>query len=166
TCSVSPPSRRSFVMAPRLIEPGASPGQTREVLIGKEEFLIGRGADCDLRLRAAAVSRHHCLIRVRGNEVTLTDLGSSNGTYLNGTRVRSQAPLKEGDELRLGDFRFLVELDERSGIEWGAETGADSSARTCRLPNPLRARAEEEKERGHPLGGAGGQGDAEGRGPG
>jgi pSer/pThr/pTyr-binding forkhead associated (FHA) protein len=153
-------------MAPRLIEPGASPGQTRQVLIGKDEFLIGRGADCDLRLRAAAVSRHHCLIRVRGPQVTLTDLGSSNGTYLNGQRVRSQATLKDGDELRVGDFRFLLELDDQSGIDWGADSGADSSARTYRLPNLQRARAEEEKERGHPLGEAGGQGDAAGQGPG
>jgi pSer/pThr/pTyr-binding forkhead associated (FHA) protein len=149
-------------MTPRLIEPGASPGQTREVLIGKDEFLIGRGADCDLRLRASAVSRHHCLIRVRGDEVTLTDLGSANGTFLNGQRVRSQATLKAGDELRVGEFRFLLELDEQAGIDWGSEPGADASARTSRLPNPVRVKADAEKEGGHPLGGAGGPGDAKG----
>jgi pSer/pThr/pTyr-binding forkhead associated (FHA) protein len=80
-------------MPARLIEAGAGPGQKREIPITGEEFLIGRGTDCDLRLQDAAISRHHCLIRLRGNEATIADLGSINGTFVNGQRIRSQAAI-------------------------------------------------------------------------
>src|SRR5260370_5198250 len=120
-------------MPARLIEPGATPEQKREIPITKEEFLIGRGADCDLRLPDAGISRHHCLIRVRGNEATVTDLGSSNGTYLNGQRVRSQAVLHGGDELTLDAYRFVLDLDDREGIEWGTVANADPTVSTCKL---------------------------------
>src|SRR2546422_5781183 len=96
----------------RLIERDPKAEQTREVTVNQAEFLIGRAADCDLRLRLSDVSRHHCLIRVGPNEAALVDLGSSNGTYLNGHRVLSQAPLHSGDEIRLGECRFLVDLGD------------------------------------------------------
>jgi pSer/pThr/pTyr-binding forkhead associated (FHA) protein len=120
----------------KLIEAAAS--ARREIPITREEFLIGRGADCDLRLNASAVSRHHCLVRVRGQEATVIDLGSSNGTFLNGQRVRSQAPLHSGDELRLGSLAFVLELDDEDGISWGAETGVDPSANTLKLKDLMR----------------------------
>jgi pSer/pThr/pTyr-binding forkhead associated (FHA) protein len=124
-------------MKPRLIEPGSTPEQTREILLSQSEFLIGRGADCDLRLRAPRVSRHHCLLRTQAGGVTLADLGSSNGTFLNGQRVTSQAALKSGDLVQVGDFSFIVELgDERT--QPGALTGADSMARTVKLSKPAQ----------------------------
>jgi pSer/pThr/pTyr-binding forkhead associated (FHA) protein len=92
----------------RLIERGPTPEQTRQVPLKQGEFLIGRGPDCDLRLPISAISRHHCIIRLTDNEATLLDLGSSNGTYLNGQRVRSQAALHSGDDLRVGTCHFLV----------------------------------------------------------
>lgn len=97
-------------MTPKLIEPGDAAHQTREIPIHGKEFLIGRGNDCDLRLRDPNVSRHHCMIRIRPDEVTLVDLGSSNGTTVNGTRVISQAVLQSGDEIRLGEYCFLLDL--------------------------------------------------------
>jgi len=120
-------------MLARLIEPGSTPDQKREIPISKDEFLIGRGADCDLRLPDSAISRHHCLIRLRPGEATITDLGSSNGTFLNGQRILSQAVLHSGDELALDVFRFLVDLDPREGIEWGAGTSADPNSTTRKL---------------------------------
>jgi len=120
-------------MQARLIEPGSTPDQKREIPITKEEFLIGRGADCDLRLPDSAISRHHCLIRLRPDEATITDLGSSNGTFLNGQRIRSQAVLHSGDELTIDVFRFVVDLEQREGIEWGAAEGADPNTTTCKL---------------------------------
>jgi pSer/pThr/pTyr-binding forkhead associated (FHA) protein len=128
-------------MAMRLIEPGATPEQKREIPITKDEFLIGRGTDCDLRLPGKAISRHHCLIRVRGQNVTLSDLGSSNGTFVNGVRVRSQAELHSGDQIEMDAFRFVLELDGREGIEWGGAANADPNTTTQKLrevPAPLR----------------------------
>jgi pSer/pThr/pTyr-binding forkhead associated (FHA) protein len=140
-------------------------GARREIAITKEEFLIGRGADCDLRLGISAVSRHHCLIRFQGGEVNLVDLGSANGSYVNGQRVRSQAALKHGDEIGLGELTFVIELTGQSGIDWGV-AGADVAARTLRIPHPRLTGGDTpvqpppvqppEKDEGHPLGEAGG----------
>ena len=121
----------------RLIEHGADPGQTREIRLNQEEFLIGRGTDCDLRLRMHEVSRHHCIIHVRPGDVSVLDLGSSNGTYLNGQRVRSQATLHTGDELRLGDAVFLLDLGDQKSIESKAHD-VDSVAVTRVNRRPLK----------------------------
>jgi len=99
-------------MSARLIELGEKGDRAKEILLGGEEFLLGRGRDCDLRLRDANISRHHCMIRMRRDEVTLMDLGSSNGTFVNGNRVVSQTALKSGDEISLGEFRFYFDLGE------------------------------------------------------
>lgn len=104
-------------MNPKLIEPGSGPEQTREIPISKGEFLIGRGPDCDLRLGVSAISRHHCMIRIQGGEATLLDLGSSNGTYVNGQRVRSSTVLHTGDEIRLDTYRFLVNLGDGPAVD-------------------------------------------------
>ncbi len=119
----------------RLIERGPSAEQTREIPISQSEFLIGRAADCDLRLRVSAISRHHCLIRLGSDEVTLMDLGSSNGTYVNGQRVRSQAALHSGDELRLGTCNFWIDLGDGAGIPRSVEE-IDAARVTQKLHSP------------------------------
>jgi pSer/pThr/pTyr-binding forkhead associated (FHA) protein len=124
-----------MAMRVRLIERGNSPEQTREVSINQQEFVIGRGADCDLRLRDTEISRHHCIIRVGADEAALVDLGSSNGTYLNGQHVRSQAPLHSGDELRLGSATFVIDLGEPGGTKVDVPD-ADPLARTIKLKKP------------------------------
>src|SRR5262249_22857431 len=106
--------------------------QTREIPITQPEFLVGRGPDCDLRLPVTAISRHHCILRTGpGDEVTVFDLGSSNGTYVNGERVRSQTALRSGDEIKIGPCTFLVHFGDRS---LPSETGIDPLAITLRLP--------------------------------
>jgi pSer/pThr/pTyr-binding forkhead associated (FHA) protein len=116
----------------RLIERGATAEQTREVPITQPEFLIGRGPDCDLCLPVTAVSRHHCMVRIGpGDEVRIIDLGSSNGTYVNGQRVRSQTVLASGDQIKVGPCIFLIHFGDRS---LPSETGVDPLAVTQRLP--------------------------------
>jgi len=127
-------------MTPRLLEQTAGPEPVREIPLAAEQFLIGRGSDCDLRLHVSEISRHHCLLRVQGGEVTLVDLGSSNGTYVNGTRVLSQATLRTGDEIRVGPCRFFVDLGDDP--TWQAKffpLEADPRAATSRIkPEDLR----------------------------
>jgi pSer/pThr/pTyr-binding forkhead associated (FHA) protein len=141
-------------MTIRLVEaePSAAP---REVLVNKEEFVIGRGRDCDLQINEGEISRHHCMLRGRGEQYALLDLGSSNGTYLNGHRLISQATLQEGDELRIGKHRFRVTMDEREGILWGTEEGVSASDHTFRL---ARIKKEIEAAKQEAIGG-GGQGE-------
>jgi pSer/pThr/pTyr-binding forkhead associated (FHA) protein len=122
----------------RLIERAPTPEQVREVAVTEAEFLVGRASDCNLRLVGTAVSRHHCIIRLAGGDATLVDLGSSNGTYLNGQRVRSQAALHSGDELRIGNTTFVVDLGDQDAIDLGiSET--DPAAATIRLPRKPEA---------------------------
>jgi pSer/pThr/pTyr-binding forkhead associated (FHA) protein len=121
----------------RLIERGENAEQTREVPILQSEFLIGRGADCDLRLRVSSVSRHHCIVRVSGEETLLIDLGSSNGTFVNNHCVRSQAVLHSGDEVRIGTCRFVVDLGDQDSGQLGVPDVNPLTA-TLKLPEPPR----------------------------
>ncbi len=72
------------------------------------EFLFGRGTECHIRPRSDWVSRQHCLLRVTEQEVTLRDLGSRNGTLVNGERVRQERHLHEGDRIEIGPMIFQV----------------------------------------------------------
>jgi pSer/pThr/pTyr-binding forkhead associated (FHA) protein len=145
-------------MIGKLVEQGAADGEHREIALTKEEFLIGRGTDCDLRLGSSSISRHHCMLRIRKGEATLVDLGSANGTFVNGNRVRSQATVGHGEEISLGEFKFLLELQGRSGIDWGPGASIDADNRTYRLTDMQRERApsEPKKDESHPPGEAGG----------
>lgn len=118
----------------RLLERDDQAQTTREIIITQPEFLIGRGGDCDLRVPDEAASRHHCLIRLAENGVDISDLGSSNGTFVNGQRIISQAPLHTGDLLRIGACQFLVDLGDSAAIDAGPKR-VDPTARTWRLKN-------------------------------
>jgi pSer/pThr/pTyr-binding forkhead associated (FHA) protein len=128
------PLAQGSAMKARLIEMGQTAEQTRRIPVTQAEFLIGRGTDCDLRLPVSSISRHHCIIRLGNEEVTLVDLGSSNGTYLNGQRIRSQADVHHGDEIKLGACRFKVELGDQEPIESDTVVGADPHTTTTKLP--------------------------------
>jgi hypothetical protein len=69
---------------------------------------IGRGAECGLVLDEPEMSRRHALIEVTASEIFLRDLGSTNGTYVNGVQVRD-ALLYPGDQLAFDRNRFLIE---------------------------------------------------------
>ncbi len=122
-------------MKVRLVERFSREEQLREWLVQQEEFLIGRGRDCDLRLADSTISRHHCIVRPGTAEATLVDLGSANGTFLNGQRVRSQAALHTGDEIQVGSSRFVVILGEDSWTDPEKEAPADPLANTFRVRN-------------------------------
>jgi adenylate cyclase len=69
---------------------------------------LGRGEPLELGLNDGRVSRRHALIHQQGEgEFWLVDLGSRNGTYLNGTRVQQPLRLRDGDRLRLGPFALV-----------------------------------------------------------
>lgn len=80
----------------------------REVVVSIAEFLIGRGEECHLRPRSDAVSRQHCLILVREKEIVIRDLGSKNGTIINGQRLEGECTVHHGDLLQVGPLQFEV----------------------------------------------------------
>jgi hypothetical protein len=71
---------------------------------------IGRGAQADIRLQSAGVSKDHCVIQVNGNKVILLDKNSSNGTFVNGSKVK-QKQLNNGDKLAIHDVLVDVQYN-------------------------------------------------------
>ena len=69
---------------------------------------LGRHDDCVIRIKSSQVSRRHCELFEVGGQLMLRDLGSSNGTYVNGKRVTGEQPVKHGDELTVGAVTFRV----------------------------------------------------------
>jgi len=83
--------------------------QTGQVLkVTQEKFLVGRADDCQLRPNSEKISRHHCLLLLDEGKCVLRDLGSKNGTLVNGNRVEGEQPLKRGDVLEIGPLKFEV----------------------------------------------------------
>ena len=77
--------------------------------IAKDMTLVGRKEDCDLRLDHKSVSKVHCVIVKTDGLLLLRDLGSTNGTRVNGTRVR-RAALLPNDKISFANFHFRVHL--------------------------------------------------------
>ena len=82
--------------------------------LNRRKFLIGREQDCQLRPNSDMVSRHHCVFSVDDYSVRLRDLGSTNGTLVNGERIRKETVLAAGDRIVIGNLDF--ELVVRAGI--------------------------------------------------
>jgi DNA-binding winged helix-turn-helix (wHTH) protein len=74
----------------------------RQTALAEGENILGRAPDAEIWIDVAGVSRHHARIRVDGPRATVEDLGSKNGTFLQGQPVREPAPLADGDQIRLG----------------------------------------------------------------
>jgi hypothetical protein len=72
--------------------------------------VIGRREDCDLRIPLGDISRKHARLVRDGDTLRLEDLGSSNGTYLNGQRVQ-EAALNPGDTVQIGPVVFVLQID-------------------------------------------------------
>jgi pSer/pThr/pTyr-binding forkhead associated (FHA) protein len=119
----------------RLLERDAEMRLVREVVIGQEEFLLGRNTDCDLRLTDESVSRHHCLIRVSRLGTEICDMQSVNGTFVNGQRVISQQILRTGDVVRVGGSSFLIDLGDGQPTDI-APREAEAAATTMRVKPP------------------------------
>lgn len=81
---------------------------SRRIGLPDGEHVVGRSRESDVVVRDATVSRAHALLAVDGGRVTLQDLGSSNGTRVNGERVREETALEAGDQLRLGRVRMTL----------------------------------------------------------
>lgn len=82
----------------------------REMDVAKFPFIIGRDPLCDLPVNQPVLSRQHCVIEQRENQFFVKDLGSTNGTTVNGDAV-SNRPLQNGDVIGIGDVAISFQLD-------------------------------------------------------
>ncbi len=85
-------------------------GRMQELPIRRDRVVIGRQTDCDVRVPAAGISRHHCEVVQDDDGLLINDLGSSNGTWVNQERVESKR-LSAGDLVSFGSFVFVVRID-------------------------------------------------------
>src|SRR6184192_1207527 len=79
--------------------------------IVKDLVIVGRKEECDLRLDHKSVSKMHCVLVKSDGLLLLRDLGSTNGTRVNGHRVR-RAALLPNDELTIAGFKFRVQFGQ------------------------------------------------------
>jgi pSer/pThr/pTyr-binding forkhead associated (FHA) protein len=75
---------------------------------GGERFTIGRDASCDLAIADMTVSRQHAQLERSADGWLLSDLESTNGTRVNGWRVRGQVPVKAGDLVSFGSLEVIL----------------------------------------------------------
>jgi predicted component of type VI protein secretion system len=78
--------------------------------ITKPEFLIGRDPACHLRPASGLISKRHCSLYVRDGKAFVKDLGSTNGTFVNGQKVNGERELRHDEKLTLGPLEFIVKL--------------------------------------------------------
>jgi hypothetical protein len=83
----------------------------KRMLVGPAGATIGRSRQCDVVLEDANISRQHAEIRPRGGSWVLTDLGSTNGSSINGRRIDHPEVIKPGDEIEIGTSQIRFELE-------------------------------------------------------
>ncbi len=107
----------------------------RQPLLG-EAVSIGRASDCTIPIKDRYLSRKHAEIVAVSNGWMLKDLGSANGTYLNGSRVEKDEVLKTGDRIRLGDTEIVFETSGASTDRFiaVADTAGGGTSPTIAIP--------------------------------
>ena len=92
----------------------AGPIAGRRYKLGDGEYVIGRRSDCQIFVPDMRVSRQHARLWKNGEGWTLEDLGSNNGTYINGVRLHSATALRNDDEIMIANNRIRVEAGEQA----------------------------------------------------
>ena len=126
-------------------------GDEKSVAVERERFKVGRHSECDLTISDGRLSREHLRIERVGDAFEATDLGSSNGTKLNGEELSGSTVLKNGDALSLGGLEMAVEINaedqntetaasapdvDQGQAEFGPEMGAAASMPQAASPHP------------------------------
>ena len=101
-------------------------GRTHELKVDKTT--VGRVEDNTFQIAEPSVSSHHCEILLRGTDVVVKDLNSTNGTYINGEKI-AETVLKPGQVLRLGQIEMRLETDSST-----SSTATPSSAPSTPAP--------------------------------
>jgi len=102
--------------------------EERHVLLGEGEVVIGRSSYCSLVLDNETLSRVHASLRVVDDGIELVDMGSSNGTFVNGVAIKGPTRVRPGDDILLGKTKITIEVQT-----------ARISAATGRFPPVVRA---------------------------
>jgi len=116
----------------------AGPARKTEFPLGDEDVVIGRDAAATVCINSRAVSRQHCSIRRDGDQYLIRDLGSRNGTLVNGLPV-TDCVLRHGDRIGISDSQFLF-LDDLAGeLPQGTEVTESGDAEALEFATVLPA---------------------------
>lgn len=85
-------------------------GNNKAILLPSTVTTLGRRQDCDLCVPLKVISRRHCEFNMDDGELSVRDLDSSNGTFVNGLLI-DEADLKAGDKISVGPLNFIVQID-------------------------------------------------------
>jgi pSer/pThr/pTyr-binding forkhead associated (FHA) protein len=95
----------------------SGPGTGKTVPIAVSPFLIGRNPVCQLRPASPFVSNRHCTLWLRGSAAFVQDMGSTNGTMVNGERIAGERELRDGDRLQVGPLVFHVRIEAALAVD-------------------------------------------------
>jgi pilus assembly protein CpaF len=101
-------------------------GAERREVFDRTELSVGRVQGNDLMLQKGNVSKRHARLLYRDSRFIVTDLNSTNGTYVNRRRISQATIVREGDRIYIGDFVLRVELGEGQGDLAGGEQSGGS----------------------------------------
>lgn len=87
-----------------------SNGERRDFPLNADLTCVGRKNDCDIRIPVTEVSRRHAEFSIKNEKISVKDLGSSNGTFVNNKRVK-QSMLSAGDHVVIGPVVFTLQID-------------------------------------------------------
>jgi len=115
-----PGDRASEVQITTAVEAGKRPAWARlhpvdggtplEVTINRS--VVGRSGTCDVHVAGDDVSRHHAVVWQEAGSMWIADIGSSNGSYVNGESVAGAVPIVDGDRITFGETEFLFRPEE------------------------------------------------------
>ena len=108
---------------------------TTALKLGDGITTAGRHDECQLRIKSSEVSRKHCQFFEKNGMLMVKDLGSSNGTFLNGKKIEGQRVLEPGDELTVGPVKLRVEAAGKAGSGSAARPAAGKPGDTA-VPAP------------------------------
>ena len=111
----------------------------QEIDLSPGVTVLGRSPTCHVTLDDPLVSREHAQLTVRGHRVTVEDLGSRNGTLVNGEKLTGVHELRDGDRVRLGTQELVFYHLDDSERGTGRATGFMTRCAACGVPYPAEA---------------------------
>ncbi|MEW6581817.1 MAG: c-type cytochrome [Actinomycetota bacterium] len=128
-------------MEQHLFEVVGGTGAGARIAAAGAETVIGRDPSCDVVLDDPRVSRRHAVVRIADGAAVIADIGSTGGTWVNGTRTAGPVPLAAGDAVRLGDTELLVVWEPQPAAATVAAPAASPPPPAPAADAPPRGRA-------------------------